>query len=130
MEYKGHTGLKTRTFVYINMILSIFSCIFILMRTIMCLDLAKVRREVELNNSIWSSGMWKFMFCEWMLLLIQPYPFFIGHRHTVYNNIIKHDIYYHLNDYLQLLSLFRYVYLVSSFLNFTMWRSSSADRIW
>lgn len=100
------------------------------MRTSITLELAKARREVQRKMTIWSSGYWKTMLSEWLILLIQPYPFFIGHRHTIYNIIIKENIYYHWNDYLQLLSLFRYFYLISSFLNFTEWKSSRADRIW
>ena len=130
MEFIGHHGLKTRAFVWINMGFTFFACILILMRQTFLLQYKKLCREVEQSDSLASSGLMRKVYLEWLLLLIQPYPWFIGRRIYFENEIIGHDIYYYVNDFLQLISLVRYFYLISAFLHLTKWRSASAVRIW
>lgn len=61
--------------------------------------------------------------------MLHPYSVLVGKKHYVYNDLIGNWIYYHINDYLQILSLARYIYMVPVILNMTRWKSSSADRI-
>jgi hypothetical protein len=130
MEFLGHKGYYTHTYIYMNILFTFFAMIFVLLRELLNLKLLKIRGVVEMKATLCSAGRFKWLLFEWAILLIQPYPIFIGVKHYTYNELVGHVIHYHVNEYLQLISLARYFYLVPALLNFTRWRSSSADRIW
>lgn len=93
------------------------------------LSLLKQRGFRDSSETIWTSGRFKQILIEWIIFMAHPYSVLVGKKHYVYNKLIGNYIYYHVNDYLQLLSLARYVYMVPVVLNMTRWKSSSADRI-
>ena len=130
MEFQGHKGLRTRGFLWINLGFSFFSCCLIYMRNIKKLKLQKMEGEAEMSESVCSGSRFTSMIFEFILLFMQPYPFLVNKKHYVYNKLVDADIYYNWNDYLHLISLSKFIYLISAFLNTTKWKSSSADRIW
>jgi hypothetical protein len=100
------------------------------MRNIKKLKLEKMEGDAEQSETVFAGHRFSKMIFEFVLLFLQPYPFLVHKRHYVHNDLIDADIYYNWNDYLQLISLSKYIYLISAFLNTTRWKSSSADRIW
>ena len=100
------------------------------MRENLFLRMSKNRGEAEESDTLTSSGRLPVVVFECALLMVHPYPFFVGRKHYVYNEFIDQMIYYHVNDFFQLLSLVRFLYILLSILNITVWQSRSAQRIW
>lgn len=79
---------------------SFFSCCLIVMRDIKKLKLEKMEGQAEKSENICSGTRFGKMIFEFVLLFLQPYPFFVNRRHYVYNELVDAKIYYHWNDYL------------------------------
>lgn len=100
------------------------------MRERLVLDLDKLKGLIETNDSIISSKRYKRIIVEWIILSIHPYSFLLGGKVELFNKEVAGTIYYNYNDYLALLSVFRNIYALKLVLNMSVWKSSSAERVW
>ena len=64
------------------------------------------------------------MLAEWIILVLQPYPFFIGSTFHTNNSFIGHDIQYPINDLLAILSFGRIYILLRTALLMTSYMNS------
>lgn len=85
---------------------------------------------VDKRDNLVTSGYYRKVIYEFIVLFIHPYPFFLGMKVTFYNRKIDKEIYYHVNDLFTLLSIVKSLYVCKSALQFTIWRTSRAERIW
>ena len=111
---------------------SIISCLFVVMREKLYLRMSKSRGESEKNDTLGSSGRLYNILIECAILMVHPYPFFVGKKHVLQRNTIGEasgEIYYHINDFFHLFSLFRFLFKLISVLNISVWQSRSALRI-
>lgn len=132
MEFEDSTHLRPRCslLLIIAISLNIISCIFVFMREQHTVALMKMRRELPHYVGLLKSGRVKTIILECLLALITPYPFLIGSKFFYFNELIKRQIYYNWNDFLQLFVLMRFVYIATNFILTTVWNSTSAQRIW
>ena len=47
----------------------------------------------------------------------------------MFNQAVQQEIYYHVNDFFQILGLLRFAYFLSALLDTSVWKSRSAHRI-
>lgn len=53
----------------------------------------------------------------------------MGLKYSVFNQSVQQEIYYHINDFFQILGLLRFAYFLSALLDTSVWKSRSAHRI-
>lgn len=116
--------------LYFNLTLTIISCVFVWFREKSILELDKMYGVVDKRDSLVTSGYYKKVICEFIILFIHPYPFFLGMKISFFNRKIEDTIYYHFNDLFSLLSIIKSLYVFKTGLQFTIWRTSRAERIW
>lgn len=78
------------------------------MRTLTILRLEKEQKQIYERATIFSSKKILYLLMEWAILLVQPYPFFIGVTVGTHNSYEDYSIEYPLNDLLAILSLARH----------------------
>ena len=130
LEFEGNYGFNTHSFLLMNMAFSITCCLFIVMRENLYLRMSKNRGTAKATDNLASTGRIKIILIECLLVVVHPYPFFVGDKLIYYNEAVGMHIYYHVNDFFQLFSLVRFVYFLTSILNISVWRSRSSYRIW
>lgn len=130
LEFEGYHGFRTHAFLLINMSFSIVCCIFVIMRENLYLRMSKNSGRAKHSDNLTSTGRIRIVILECGLIMVHPYPFFVGKKRVIYNDVVDQKIYYHVNDYFQLLSLVRFTYVLASCLNITEWKSRAAYRIW
>ena len=131
MEFTGdHDGLELMGYLYINIGLTFSSWIFIIVRERVRLDLLKDRGEENQKSTLFSSGRYRLILKDMLILAMHPYPFLIGYRFYTYNKFTHSQIYYYYNDVMGMLTLCRLCYILSKTFSITRWQSCSADRIW
>lgn len=130
LEFEGYYEFRTHAFLLINMSFSIVCCLFIVMRENLYLKMSKNSGRAKASDNLTSTGRIKIVVLECALIMVHPYPFFVGKQHEIFNGTVDQMIYYHVNDYFQLFSLVRFTYVLGSALNITDWKSRSAYRIW
>lgn len=130
LEFEGSFGFKTHAFLYINMSFSGVCCLFVVMRENLYLKMSKKSGRAKSSDNLTSTGRIKIVFLECALVMVHPYPFFVGWKSTMHNELVGQEIFYHVNDYFQLMSLIRFTYVLGSALNITDWKSRSSYRIW
>lgn len=82
------------------------------------------------GDSLKSSGRLWTVIGVTVLFLLQPYPFLIGIKVEMYNYSIEDLIFYHVNDFLHLLSFFRIMLALARLFNLSNWISNSSHRVW
>ena len=130
LEFEGMFGFKTQAFLLINMGFSVVCCLFVYLREKIYLRMSKNKGTAKATDDLTSTKRTAIIIFECSLIMIHPYPFFVGIKHVRYNEFAGQDIYYYVNDYFQLFSLLRFAYTLGSALNVTIWKSSSAYRVW
>ena len=85
--------------------------------------------KISVYDGLFSTGRIWPLALEILLTLLHPYPWLVGEGVVVPNPIIGLDIYYHTNDFFNMLSLVRIIWIFPKMINFTVWRSNSAQRI-
>jgi len=129
MEFEGNFGIKNQTFLYINMLIMVLCCVFILMREFLYIEIMIERGLMNKNAGLYSSGRWRLILKDWVVMMMQPYPFFLSKKFFCFNKVVQGEIYYYFNDIMGLLAVFRLSYFLSSALITTKWKSCSADRV-
>ena len=66
---------------------------------------------------------------EWLILILQPYPFFINFTITTPNSYHKYDVEFHVNDFLAILSFGRIYILIRTALLLTPYMNNRANRL-
>ena len=69
------------------------------------------------------------MLAEWIILVLQPYPFFIGSSFKTVNSFIGLELEYPINDFLAILSFGRIYILLRTALLMTSYMNSRANRL-
>lgn len=129
LEFQNTQQFFSFSFLLINMGFSVVCCIFIVMSENLKLKMDQNRGRADKADNLTTTGRIKFVIGECALLMVIPYPFLIGIEILYFNEAVRNDIYYHINDFLYLASLLRFVYFSKSILNITIWKSRSASRI-
>lgn len=86
--------------------------------------------KFPLDATLWETTLWKKLVFDWVFFLFQPYPFLIGIRVYVWNPPLQDYIYYHVNDFLHMLSILRVIYVAGRPFNLSSYMSSSSYRVW
>lgn len=116
-------------------LLTCSSCLELISSAITYLKATLILQQLKCNGlvsrsaTLWSVGLFRDMCITWFILLMQPYPFLIGIRVYMYNDILKQEPYYHVNDFLQMMGIFRVILILKKSLALTSWRSNSSYRI-
>ena len=129
LEFENDYGFFSFSFLLINLGFSVVCCMFIVMSENLKLKMDKSRGRADKGDNLTTTGRIKIVIFECALLLVIPYPFFIGMQRISYIDTIDQEIYYHVNDFLYIASLLRFVYFSKSVLNVTNWSTRSASRI-
>lgn len=130
MEFIGDYSFKNTLLLYTNNCFTFVSCLLVCMREKVLLKLKKLKGYCDRNDTLITSDKYKKILIEWAFLAIHPYSFLLGRKVTVFNRDLQMDIFYHYNDYLSLLSIFKNVYILKLLLQKSIWKSSKAQRIW
>ena len=103
---------RLHTWLWINLLLSAVNSVLVIMREKLLLALMKSRGQV--NRKVWllESRRLGSMLCDCCFMFLHPYPALVGKRMEVYNEILGQPIFYHWNDVLHFLVLFRLVYFL------------------
>lgn len=129
LEFKGDFGFLTYVFLISNLGFSVVCCLFVVMRENLYLKMSKNKGTAKATDNLASTGRYKIVLLECVLIMIHPSPFFVGRKRIVFNESKQQEIYYYLNDYFQIFSLVRFTYFLSSAFNISIWKSRSAHRI-
>jgi len=129
LEFENDYGFFCYSFLLINLGFSGVCCLFVIMRENLKLKMDQSRGRADQDDDLTTTGKIKVVIFECLFLMVIPYPFFIGLKNVYFDEMINQDIYYHLNDYLYLASLLRFLYFSKSFVNITIWKTRSASRI-
>ena len=98
-------------------------------RYVLRLEFKKKRNTIPEKASLWSTGEWRFMIAECLIVFIHPSPFFLGIRfytYTLYDNV---EIYYHINDILGMIQFVRVFVIFRVILLNTYWYSNRSQRL-
>lgn len=121
-----HRSVVLLTF---GMVLSGITCVFVIIKENIQLNLDKKRFKVPHFDTLLSSDRLQSILLECFVILVHPYPFVIGKGVYVYNTQIQSDVYYSVNDFLQWFAMIRILKAGIRLINLTLWKSSSAQRI-
>lgn len=111
------------------MVLSAVTCVFVIIKENIQLNLDKKRSKVPHFDTLFSSERLQNILIECFVILVHPYPFIVGKGVYVYNTQIQSDVYYSINDFLQWFAMIRILKAGIRLINLTLWKSSSAQRI-
>lgn len=120
------------------------SALMTVVRYIFHLEFKKRRNLISSKESLWSTGAYKYLLLEIMVIFIIPYPWldgkkmhfklrkisFVGIR--VYMRSLDGDItiYYHINEILGLFNMIRLGIVLRVVLLTSVWNTNRAQRIW
>lgn len=116
--------------LYVNNSFTLISWILVCLREKKLLKLHKLEGLVDKTDTLITSKRYKSILIEWVFLSIHPYSLLIGKKRYLFNKELFANIYYHYNDYLNLLSILRNTYILNLMLHNSVWKSSRARRIW
>jgi hypothetical protein len=91
------------------------------------LKLEKEQKQLYERATIFSSKKILYLFMEWIILLIQPYPFFVDITISTYNSYDNYSIQYPLNDLLAIFSLGRVYILFKTALTLTPYMNNRGN---
>lgn len=89
------------------------------MRTLTVVQLEKEQKQLYQKATVFSSRKILYLLLEWIILLLQPYPFLAEASYTTQNSYDKYPITYPLNDLLAILSFGRVYILLKTALFLT-----------
>ena len=92
-------------------------------------DLLIYRKAVHPGTGILNVWRKRDLLPEFMLLLIHPSPFLVGNKIWFYNDIIKNNYYYHLNDFLSLIQSIKWAYITSQLIFRSEYANSRSNRV-
>ena len=128
-EFAGEDEDRSVALLVLALVLSFIACFFTFAREKIQLNLDKKRFKVPPFETFYSSGRIWWIMLDCIIILIHPYPFIVGTGGHLYNSILDRYIFYHYNDFLQMLAMIRLVKTGIKIINLTEWRSNSAQRI-
>lgn len=128
-EFYNQKTDRARILLYLGLILSVITCIFVFVKETIQLKLDKRRFKVPHFENLITSGRIKWILVDWFIILLHPYPFLIHSGYSMYNSILQADIYYNINEFLQICAMVRIVKAGIKLINLTVWRSNSSQRI-
>ena len=115
--------------LWIMLALSGLACIFLVLKERAEMEMDRVRSKISSYDGLVSTGRLWPLALEVVLTLLHPYPWLVGSSTAVPNPIIGLDLLYNLNDFFNMLSLVRIIWIFPKVVNFTVWRSNSSQRI-
>lgn len=90
------------------------------------IELKYLRETVAYYNfKVLLKGCW----FRWFIFLLQPMPFIVGYQVYFFVPPINDYVYYHVNDFLNMLSIIRLCYSIGKVIIFSSWMSHSAKRV-
>ena len=111
-------------------IMTVLACVLHVRCENIRLQLGIMDRAYTADMTLYTSGKILHVIYTTAILLMQQYPFTIGLRVYMYNDSIEDVIYYHVNDFLHILSFFRLAIDIAKLFNLSSWISNSSHRIW
>lgn len=130
LEFVQDYSWKLYAYLYANNLLTIFSWLLVCMREKMLLQVKKNEGFCDQNETLITSNRYKVILIEWAFLAVHPQSFLIGTKREIFNRTLYATIYYHWNDYLNLLSIFKNAYILKLLLQRNFSGSSRTRRIW
>jgi hypothetical protein len=106
-----------------------YSVVLVAMRTITMLRLEKEQKLIFEKATLKTSKKMLYILLEWVILLLQPYPFLIDFTFITQNSYQNHQLEYPLNDLLAILSFGRIYILFRSALLMTPYMNGRANRL-
>lgn len=114
--------------LYINLGFSLCVCLLIVLRQ-HCQGILDGSNQ-NLSEGEFTMKITKYTYAEVLMVLLHPYPFWLGARFEVFNqDIIQRRMEYAFNDLLHITSFIRVFYVSRYILAITRWRSLSSSRI-
>ena len=115
--------------LWILLVLSIIASFFLVLKEKVEMEMDRIRMKISVYDGLFSTGRIWALGLEIFLVMLHPYPWLVGQGTTIPNPIIDLNIYYNINDFLNMLSLVRIIWIFPKMINFTVWRSNSSQRI-
>lgn len=115
--------------LWFALVLSALACVFLVMKHHVEMEMDRIRMRISVYDGLISTGRIWSLGLEILLTMLHPYPWLVGEGTIVANPIIGLDIYYNINDFFNMISLVRIIWIFPKMINFTVWRSNSAQRI-
>lgn len=112
--------------LWVVLMLSMFSLPLILLREKFTLAWRKARLEVSMKTPLFTNHVRNKLIIEAIIMFIHPMPFFLNKKISFG---AEDYYYYHLNDFLHVLSLIRFTYFLHQCLSLSRFGSVSAHRI-
>lgn len=130
-EYDGIPEYKYKAQILLSfsLALSVVTCIFVIVRENVELNIDKKRFKAPHFETIYSSGRLSTICLDCLIILVHPYPFIVGQEVEVWNAFLQMHVPYYINDFLQWIAMIRLVKAGIRLINLTMWKSNSAQRI-
>jgi hypothetical protein len=94
-----------------------------------------IKQHIEmtsLQENLASFTWWKLVrscWFSWIIFLLQPMPFIVGYRVYYFVPPIQDYVFYHINDFLNMLSIVRLCYSIGKVIIFSSWMDHSAKRV-
>lgn len=115
--------------LWFALMLSFLACVFLVMKQYVEMEMDRIRMRISVYDGLISTGRIWGLGLEILLTMLHPYPWLVGEGTVVANPIIGLDIYYNINDFFNMISLVRIIWIFPKMINFTIWKSNSAQRI-
>ncbi len=128
-EFEGTDTFKVRWRLSFMLGTTTLAIVFNYLFQVENINLLKAKNKLSENSTIVSSGEFRKLILESIILLLGPYPFFVGIKITSYNRFHNVDLYYYLNDFFYILMLLRMYFFVRLILNLSPYRSARAHRL-
>lgn len=131
MEYTDYRTTICLTLEWCILILTGISWIFLFLRYIAYLDWKKARNELPSSESIISSGYYKSILFEMILVGIHPNPYLQSVEVSFFNepNSLEDVYFYHVNEILILFSLMKLPLILRTILSNTTWFTNRTHRV-
>lgn len=115
--------------LYIIFIVSIILAFMTIQRYLLSLEFQRRRNIISEKENLFTTGTWKYLLFELILVFVIPYPWLQGKR--IYSTSLydQKEIYYHVNEVLQYFSVLRVPVVSRALLLSTMWNNNRAQRI-
>lgn len=129
LEYEERDQEYSYALLSIVFVCTILLIILTVIRYLMQIRFNKIRKTISKKETIWSTGDWKYMIGEIILVSFHPSPFLVGIQVHWKNAFFSEDIYYHVNEFFHILILLRFVIVARVLLVSTVWISNRSIRV-
>ena len=82
------------------------------------------------KDSLWSSGQWKWLLVDVVIILLIPYPFFDNIKINNCNEFENIGTFYLMNDLMSMVMFVRVIVVARVLLSNSSYYSNSSHRLW